>query len=594
MNHASNSVEQSKIHTALSAGLYVVVCGYAVLAIVSSFAAPVDKFDDAIPLLHGMLVQQGYTPNLDFYSFYPPLNLYLNAAAFRLLGRTVIAERVVADIFYVIILLLVTWFFRSRFRSWGPVVPAAVLVVATSIGAAITLPVWSGFAISLAALLTYLCSQNVERHRVWLVALSGVLAALAILCRINFGCYAAAVIALDFVRRLWLDRDERNSRHLRTELTMMGAFAVPLVVCCIGFCLWIYGRSIDTAVSQFIVTAQRLMAARGFIRLPFQAHLACVVVLPASWFSFRLLNGSSSLTIKAFLPATLGVGVLLLALTFGANFTIAVIAVALEVALVVFMHIFIRRLEVCELSILLFFCCLLHYYLSRADWFHWRLLPVAGALLMPFLFMSSYDAHKRQFESSTSMGTILLVMAMAVFVFVAAPEFRPGFTAFPKGLTLIANFVHDLHSTDSDRMLGSTAPPPVWSSVYPDDGELAALRYLRQRSDNSTPLFVGLRDHSRAFWNDLRMYWLAERPIAVRTFQLEAKVATETAVQREIIADLERNKKIWVILDSDRDGDEEFSKTRYQGSKLLDRYIEQNFREQATFGHFVVLTRASD
>jgi hypothetical protein len=103
MNHRSNSVEQSKIHTALSAGLYVVVCGYAVLAIVSSFAAPVDKFDDAIPLLHGMLVQQGYTPNLDFYSFYPPLNLYLNAAAFRLLGRTVIAARVVADIFYVII-----------------------------------------------------------------------------------------------------------------------------------------------------------------------------------------------------------------------------------------------------------------------------------------------------------------------------------------------------------------------------------------------------------------------------------------------------------------------------------------------------------
>src|SRR5262249_31695827 len=118
--------------------------------------------------------------------------------------------------------------------------------------------------------------------------------------------------------------------------------------------------------------------------------------------------------------------------------------------------------------------------------------------------------------------------------------------------------------------------------------------YLRQRSDNSTPLFVGLRDHSRAFWNDLRMYWLAARPIAVRTFQLEAKVATETAVQREIIADLERNKGSWVVLDSSLHRHEEFSRTPYQGSKLLDSYIEQNFREQAKFGHFVVLTRASD
>jgi hypothetical protein len=162
-----DSIGQGRIRTALSAVFYFLVWSYAAVAISSSLATPVGKFDDAIPLLHAMLVQQGHTPNLDFYSFYPPLNLYLNAAAFKLLGRTVIAARAIADILYVIILMLVTWLFRSRFRSYGPLVPTAVLVVAASIGAAIVLPVWPGFAISLAAVLVYLCSQEVERFRAY-------------------------------------------------------------------------------------------------------------------------------------------------------------------------------------------------------------------------------------------------------------------------------------------------------------------------------------------------------------------------------------------------------------------------------------------
>jgi hypothetical protein len=47
--------------------------------------------------------------------------------------------------------------------------------------------------------------------------------------------------------------------------------------------------------------------------------------------------------------------------------------------------------------------------------------------------------------------------------------------------------------------------------------ELVALRYMRARSSNSTPLFVGVKDHSRTFWNNLRVYWLADRSIGVRT-----------------------------------------------------------------------------
>ena len=47
----------------------------------------------------------------------------------------------------------------------------------------------------------------------------------------------------------------------------------------------------------------------------------------------------------------------------------------------------------------------------------------------------------------------------------------------------------------------------------------------------------------------------------------------------------------WIILDSSRDGDENFRKAAYKGSDLLDTYIARHFVEQVQFGDYTVLTR---
>jgi hypothetical protein len=114
---------QRLFERALPVVMWMAVCGYLAISALTVLAAPVGKFDDAIPLLHGTLVQQGRIPNLDFYSFYPPLGLYLHAAAFDLFGRSVIAARLLADLFYLGVLLLVAWFFSSRYRFSNPLVP---------------------------------------------------------------------------------------------------------------------------------------------------------------------------------------------------------------------------------------------------------------------------------------------------------------------------------------------------------------------------------------------------------------------------------------------------------------------------------------
>ena len=180
---------------------------------------------------------------------------------------------------------------------------------------------------------------------------------------------------------------------------------------------------------------------------------------------------------------------------------------------------------------------------------------------------------------------------MAGVPFVLSGQFRPGLSRFPHGVTLLGDLVRDPHLTDTDRVLGPTPLQPHWASVYRDWQELQALRYVRARTRSSEPIFVGVANHSKVFWNDLRMYWLSDRPIGAKMFQLETRVATEAPVQQGIIADLERNQVMWIVLDNALDGDDVWLKTGDEGSRLLDDYIAGHFAEEARFGPYMVLSK---
>jgi hypothetical protein len=442
----------------------------------------------------------------------------------------------------------------------------------------------------------HLRSQEAERHRLWLVAGSGVLTALALLTRVNFGGYVLVVIAIDFLQRWWLDGRDRDRFHLRSELAALSVYVLPLITVTVGFCVWVYGDEIGASVAEFTVTAQSLMALRGFIRLDFVPALAYGLAVPFFWFYFRLLHGTNRLMLKALIPVAIYVALFMLAFAGRRHLNVALTIVALELAAVVLLHIFVCRLERAELCIVVFLCCVLHYYMSRADWVHERIMPIVGALLIPFLFAPKHEPRQDRYASSSTRGTALTVMTVVIFVFLTAPDFRPTRESLRNGFSLVAGVLHDSPATDSERMLGAVAPSSAWESIYPDRDELAALRYMRARSSDSAHLFVGVKDHSRTFWSNLRLYWLADRPIGVRAFQLETRLATERPVQEGMIADLERNRVAWIILDCDHhlDGDAEFRRTNYQGSTLLDEYIASHFREEARFGRYAVATRPSD
>ena len=574
--------------------LGALLLGYTAFAVVSSLAAPSWAFDDAIPLVHGVLVQQGRIPSIDFFSFYPPLGPYVNAALFTLLGRTIVATRLFGGGVFCLVILLATRLFRSHFPHSVPIAMITVLLVAASIAKGIALPLWPGFGLSAVALLAYLSSQtspNGRPHRWLAVALSGILTGLAVLYRLNFGAYVAAVVAVDLVINWWSSGKLRwKSDRLKSLSVTAAAFFIPMLICFFGFCFWVYGTRMVAAIAQFTVTAQRTMLHRGFVDLTYHMRLvSCAVVFPAGWYCLRILKARGKLPWSTLAVVAFDVGLLVLTVAWGNHVSIVAILVVAEFASVVFLQLFVQRLPRLEFCLILFYCFQLHYFLSRADGFHTRFLGVVPVMLLPFLLLEDVDTGKRN-SAFFSKGVVLAVLGPAILVLFAAPQFRLSASRFTHGIRLIADVIRHPHLADTDRVLGPTRPEAAWASVYPDVDELDALRYLRAATSNADPIFVGVQDHSKVFFNDLRIYWLSGRPIGVKTFQLETGDATEPGVQRGIIADLNQNNVQWMIIDRHPEpGDETFIRRAYVGSTLLDSYIRTNYQEQARFGQFSVL-----
>jgi hypothetical protein len=574
--------------------LWVAVGCYVLFATLSFLGSPVNPFDDAIPLVHGALVQQGRIPNLDFYSIYPPLGHYLHAAAFVLLGKSVISARLIGALLYMAVLFLIVVLFRDQFPRWSPLVPASILLGAVSIGASLSLASWPGFAFGLSAFLTYLVAPTLPRHRRLGIAISGFLAAAAILYRINFGGYVVMVVALDLLLRSWPEPGGRwTGVRVKSLVKCAAAFSVPFILTCLAFCLYVYGSAMGRAASEFVVGAQRLMLVRGFITLRYSLRTACFVMLPSALFFFQILWGRQTLPVKAFVAAGLAVANLSVVLAFGTRPSISYIGLLLQVASVLFLHLSIQRLETAELNILLFYCCLLHYYLSRADQPHSQWLLTVAALLLPFLlFQGQEETAGRTSESPPLMGTPFAVLVAASVIAVSAADLRPRVSYALNGMSLLSLRLHNPRVSDSDLVFDSSPKSPAWNTVYYDQNELAALRFLRASTKHDEPVYVGVGDHSRLFWNDLIIYWLADRPIGVRTFQLETRSATEATVQAGIIADLGRNGVRWLILNRLQvRGDDTFAEQAYQGSSLLDDYIRNHFRDVARFGGYSILNR---
>ncbi len=427
---------------------------------------------------------------------------------------------------------------------------------------------------SLCSVLVYfiLCgTQAANRSAAFLIP--GLMLAGTLLLRINFGAYAALAILIDLALT-----GEKKRAGFRA-----GFILGPMLLAAFVYLLP-YREAIGEVIHQIVIVPQRVFTKTRFIPLRDSPIYYAAVALPPAWFSLRMLS-LERLWPAILVPLAAAGAVCAAVYLFRSSAAFLPGIFLLDIASVMLLDRYLFRLHRPERGILILYSLFLHYFLWRADEWHFRaLLPLAG-LLLPFAFLSR-----------TRIPRLLLIPALIPLtgVFWNLHAFRPHRAALLAAFELIGAG-ELLHGTsDSARFLGADANArrPEWQRLYPDSTEIAALRYVFARTAESDCVYVGVPDHAKVFVGNIRAYWLLHRCIGVRMFILEPGVTTKVSVQAEMAGDLQRNRVRWLILAPLESGDEAFRRNPISGAVLLDEAIAKHYRIAATFGQYSVLTAA--
>ncbi len=186
---------------------------------------------------------------------------------------------------------------------------------------------------------------------------------------------------------------------------------------------------------------------------------------------------------------------------------------------------------------------------------------------------------------------VVLAVALAV---AAAGEWAPAArAALLAALALIA-----LHGVErrAGQLLRPPAlaavPSPVADGVRTTPSDAAALGALLPRIaalvPPGEPIFVAPPRFDRVSVGDPLLYVLAQRPNPTRYDVIQPGIATTAAVQREMIADLERARPRVLVrwLDPRATRSEPNASARSSGVRLLDRYLAERYEPVARFGPY--------
>jgi hypothetical protein len=562
---------------------------FAVLSvqILACLAAPVHQYDDAIPLVSSDLVRLGRTPAIDFKSFYPPFYYFPLAAAFRITARSVLVVRFFAVALYLIAISASILFFRRIFSSLKALVIYMILPVTVAIGP-VNYPQWPAFALALLSLFAYLHSYTRQSSRPalqWLAA-AGALAGFSTLVRFNFGPYVAAVAATDILLvEVLLTQKLPFSARVQRAVLHIGAFAGSFAAVNLGFYVLLYGLHGMFRPWQMVTYSMRVMGSHNFLRIRPKMEVLFPLGFPCAWIFVRKAVRIDKLSTTALVPAVAAAALISLALLAGNRASIAFWFPALSFLAVIVLHVFVFPVPRAVLCLLLFYVCLQHYFLTRADLHHSILFFPIVALSFPFLLVS--PAHPKadgQAYPSMPKGLVVVALIGAAYAMAASrPDLVYSGPLAWNTVVRLSSGVLDLRIPDRQRL-------PLLDPSLTD--EIRAIEFLRQRTSPSTLLFVGVKDHSKSFINDVRAYWLSERLPGVTYINIDSGMAGDETTQREIIAELQRNHVNWAILFDVAGTENEPSFQRLPAaSRALDDFLNTHFQEQARFGRYSVVAR---
>ena len=554
---------------------------YVVLQITALLGSPMNKYDDAIPLVSADLILHGRKPALDFWSFYPPLYYYITAAGLKVFGRTVLVPRLLAIGLEAAVVLTAAFFFLDVFPKLRPLIVLALFPLLDT-WSVLNLPSWPGFALALLSMLVYLRSRSYPPDS-WGIAFAGLLGGISTLIRFNFGFYVMLVVGADIlVNEVLAARQGTLQFRLKRTVFQTSTFVIPFILSNVVFYLWVYRADALAAPLHIIRYSLGVMSGPAFLTLRPHGSTLVYLVFPFAWMCARQILLVHKVERSALICAASGIFLTGVALLAGNAPSISLWFPAVTVMWIIVLHLTVSPLPRKALTIVLFYICIQHYFLSRADADHSLLFPQIIALAIPFLFSSQDERDQVQLTLSPGRR-VAWVLVVAAFLLASRYPLQQSIPYTKAALLMIRNRGLEPGTPDRNRLMLTN---PGLSD------EVQATEFVRKKVAPSQPIYVGVRDHSQSFINSVRAYWLAERLPGSRHVNLDTPVGAGESAQLEIIKELRRNGVNWAILYNTAGTDDALLFERFTpGSKALDEYFADQFQEVASFGRYAVVTR---
>lgn len=119
-----------------------------------------------------------------------------------------------------------------------------------------------------------------------------------------------------------------------------------------------------------------------------------------------------------------------------------------------------------------------------------------------------------------------------------------------------------------------------------------AIDFIISRTKPNSRIFLGLHRHDIVFANDVSAYFQTNRLPATKWHQFDPGLQNSSNIQQDIINDLQKNKPVYVWLDSSWSARHEPNESSLSsGVYLLDGYIKQNYHMIKSFEKIEILER---
>jgi hypothetical protein len=328
-----------------------------------------------------------------------------------------------------------------------------------------------------------------------------------------------------------------------------------------------------------------VMSLGAFYTLRPHGYILTYLAFPFFWICARKILPNLKFRSSALICAAISIIMPCLAILSGSRPSVALWFPLASLAAVIALHLTISPLPRAALLLLLFYVCVEHYFLSRADSPHSMLFPPLVALTLPFLF--DLQDGVDQGPGWALKGKMILVFFASICYFASSYDSRSSISFAQNALAMLRNGGLDPRTSDRKRILFDNKNGDIFE-------EIQATEFVRQRTAPCEPIYVGVTDHSKSFYNSVRAYWLSERLPGSRHVNLDAPIGSVESEQREIVRELQRNGVHWAILYNSSGTDEERLFERVSGgSKVLDQYLKTEFQEVARFGRYVIIRRSA-